>query len=126
MVLSVRSVNLLRYRYAKSPPIIGYCAGWDIENTGFQVICSWCYCFLHDLMNFSCPETSNLSLLLQLQEAQRKLEELNKEQESLIDIFSEERVRRDQEEENLRKKLKVICITSPPFHHWVELVVRAF
>ncbi|KAJ6970814.1 hypothetical protein D5086_028556 [Populus alba] len=42
----------------------------------------------------------------QLQEAQRKLEELNKEQESLIDIFSEERVRRDQEEENLRKKLK--------------------
>jgi hypothetical protein len=77
-------------------------------------------------MNLSCPETSNLSLLLQLKEAQRKLEELNKEQESLIDIFSEERVRRDQEEENLRKKLKVICITSPPFHHWVELVVRAF
>ncbi|KAJ8772487.1 hypothetical protein K2173_027664 [Erythroxylum novogranatense] len=41
-----------------------------------------------------------------LQEAQEKAEELNKEQESLIDIFSEERERRDKEEENLRKKLK--------------------
>ncbi|XP_034908942.1 protein MICRORCHIDIA 7 isoform X1 [Populus alba] len=46
------------------------------------------------------------SLEIQLQEAQQKLEELNKEQESLIDIFSEERDRRDQEEESLRKKLK--------------------
>ncbi|KAF9668063.1 hypothetical protein SADUNF_Sadunf15G0088300 [Salix dunnii] len=46
------------------------------------------------------------ALELQLQEAQQKHEELNKEQESLIDIFSEERIRRDQEEENLRKKLK--------------------
>ncbi|XP_060204157.1 LOW QUALITY PROTEIN: protein MICRORCHIDIA 7-like [Lycium barbarum] len=42
----------------------------------------------------------------QLQEATRKIEELNKEQESLIDIFTEERQRRDVEEENLRKKLK--------------------
>lgn len=46
------------------------------------------------------------SLESQLQEATRKIEELNKEQESLIDIFSEERERRDIEEENLRKKLK--------------------
>ncbi|KAI3472585.1 hypothetical protein Pfo_031167 [Paulownia fortunei] len=42
----------------------------------------------------------------QLQEATQKYEELSKEQESLIDIFSEERQRRDIEEENLRKKLK--------------------
>ncbi|KAK0590553.1 hypothetical protein LWI29_028735 [Acer saccharum] len=42
----------------------------------------------------------------QLQEAQHKIEELNKEQESLIDIFSEERDRREREEENLRKKIK--------------------
>lgn len=42
----------------------------------------------------------------QLQEAHQKIDELNKEQESLIDIFSEERNRRDIEEENLRKKLK--------------------
>ncbi|KAJ9163926.1 hypothetical protein P3X46_023548 [Hevea brasiliensis] len=46
------------------------------------------------------------SLEMQLKEAQQKIEELNKEQESLIDIFSEERDRRDLEEENLRKKLK--------------------
>ncbi|XP_050224107.1 protein MICRORCHIDIA 7-like [Mercurialis annua] len=41
-----------------------------------------------------------------LEEAYQKIEELNKEQESLIDIFSEERDRRDKEEENLRKKFK--------------------
>ncbi|KAJ8554144.1 hypothetical protein K7X08_024822 [Anisodus acutangulus] len=46
------------------------------------------------------------SLEAQLQESTRKVEELNKEQESLIDIFTEERQRRDMEEENLRKKLK--------------------
>ncbi|XAR67873.1 hypothetical protein NMG60_11002806 [Bertholletia excelsa] len=45
-------------------------------------------------------------LELKLEEATRKIEELNKEQESLIDIFSEERERRDAEEENLRNKLK--------------------
>lgn len=42
-----------------------------------------------------------------MKEANKKIEELNKEQESLVDIFSEERQRRDLEEENLRKKLKV-------------------
>ncbi|KAF5932686.1 hypothetical protein HYC85_028857 [Camellia sinensis] len=41
-----------------------------------------------------------------LEEATQKIEELNKEQESLIDIFSEERERRDIEEEKLRKQLK--------------------
>ncbi|THG05875.1 hypothetical protein TEA_030099 [Camellia sinensis var. sinensis] len=41
-----------------------------------------------------------------LKEATQKIEELNKEQESLIDIFSEERERRDIEEEKLRKQLK--------------------
>ncbi|WCJ36307.1 Histidine kinase- DNA gyrase B- and HSP90-like ATPase family protein [Euphorbia peplus] len=46
------------------------------------------------------------SLEIQLLEANGKLEELNKEQESLIDIFSEERDRRDKEEETLRKKSK--------------------
>ncbi|URD78760.1 Histidine kinase-, DNA gyrase B-, and HSP90-like ATPase [Musa troglodytarum] len=48
----------------------------------------------------------NKSLLEQLEAAQKSLEEANKEQEALIDIFSEERSRRDKEEENLRKKLK--------------------
>ena len=47
----------------------------------------------------------------QLQTAQQKIEELNKEQESLIDIFSEERDRRDNEERNLRQKLLVSYAT---------------
>lgn len=49
--------------------------------------------------------------LNQLQEAKQKYEEQSKEQESLIDIFSEERQRRDAEEETLRRKLKVSLIT---------------
>ncbi|XP_023004868.1 protein MICRORCHIDIA 7-like isoform X1 [Cucurbita maxima] len=46
------------------------------------------------------------SLEAQLKAAELKIEELNKEQESLIDIFSEERDRRETEERNLRKKLQ--------------------
>ncbi|XP_008464402.1 protein MICRORCHIDIA 7 [Cucumis melo] len=46
------------------------------------------------------------SLESQLKAAELKIEELNKEQESLIDIFSEERDRRETEERNLRKKLQ--------------------
>lgn len=38
---------------------------------------------------------------------ERQLESTQKEQEALIDVFSEERNRRDEEEDNLRKKLKV-------------------
>ncbi|KAL9335424.1 hypothetical protein Peur_072605 [Populus x canadensis] len=56
------------------------------------------------MSGFQCEKCKSLEI--QLQESQQKLEELNKEQESLIDIFSEERDRRDQEEESLRKKLK--------------------
>jgi len=41
-----------------------------------------------------------------VEDLQRQLESATKEQEALIDIFSEERNRRDQEEESLRKKLK--------------------
>ncbi|KAK9277823.1 hypothetical protein L1049_027379 [Liquidambar formosana] len=58
---------------------------------------------LHDLQR---ERERCKSLEIQLQEAHRKIEEMNKEQESLIDIFSEERDRRDIEEENLRRKLK--------------------
>jgi hypothetical protein len=42
-----------------------------------------------------------------VEDLQRQLESATKEQIALIDIFSEERNRRDQEEESLRKKLKV-------------------
>uniref|UniRef100_A0A1D1Z602 MORC family CW-type zinc finger protein 4 n=1 Tax=Anthurium amnicola TaxID=1678845 RepID=A0A1D1Z602_9ARAE len=51
-------------------------------------------------------EDANISLTDKLEEAEKKLKKANKEQEALIDIFSEERSRRDEEEENLRKKLK--------------------
>ncbi|EMS56221.1 hypothetical protein TRIUR3_06431 [Triticum urartu] len=46
------------------------------------------------------------SLTERLEDLQRQLDTANKEQEALIDIFSEERSRRDEEEENLRQKLK--------------------
>lgn len=46
------------------------------------------------------------SLEKKLEEADKKLQELDKEQEALISIFQEERERRDQEEENMRAKLR--------------------
>ncbi|XP_042496789.1 protein MICRORCHIDIA 4-like [Macadamia integrifolia] len=46
------------------------------------------------------------SLEAQVKEVEQKLEAANREQEALIDIFSEERCRRDNEEEKLREKLK--------------------
>lgn len=58
---------------------------------------------LRDLQN---EKEKSKYLQSRLDEATLKIEELNKEQESLIDIFSEERQRRDHEEETLRKKLK--------------------
>ncbi|XP_024976777.1 protein MICRORCHIDIA 7-like [Cynara cardunculus var. scolymus] len=63
---------------------------------------------LHDLESERnrCKE-----LEAQLEEAKEKSEILNKEQESIIDIFAEERDRRDIEEEALRKKLKEATAT---------------
>ncbi|WVZ26146.1 hypothetical protein V8G54_004690 [Vigna mungo] len=46
------------------------------------------------------------SLETQLNESKKKIEELNGDQETLIDVFSEERERREAEEKNLRKKLQ--------------------
>ncbi|KAM7277430.1 hypothetical protein ACFE04_019296 [Oxalis oulophora] len=46
------------------------------------------------------------SLETQLEESQKKINELNNEHETLIDVFAEERDRRDNEERQLRKKLK--------------------
>lgn len=43
----------------------------------------------------------------QVQRTKDELEDVKKEQESLIDIFSEDRDRRDKEEEDLRNKLEV-------------------
>ncbi|KAH7835783.1 hypothetical protein Vadar_029837 [Vaccinium darrowii] len=46
------------------------------------------------------------SLEAQVEEAQRKIEHLDKEQDALVQIFAEERIRRDAEEESLRNRLK--------------------
>ncbi|MQM02746.1 hypothetical protein Taro_035520 [Colocasia esculenta] len=51
------------------------------------------------------------SLTEKLEEAEKKLEQANKEQEALVDLFSEERSRRDKAEEVLRKKLKDASVT---------------
>nr|XP_043640154.1 protein MICRORCHIDIA 7-like [Erigeron canadensis] len=47
----------------------------------------------------------------QLEEAKEKSETVSKEQESMIDIFADERERRDREEQILRKKLKEATTT---------------
>ncbi|KAF8688232.1 hypothetical protein HU200_042357 [Digitaria exilis] len=51
--------------------------------------------------------------IFQVEDLQRKLECANKEQEALIDIFSEERARRDLEEDGLRNKLKHLFLADP-------------
>jgi predicted KAP-like P-loop ATPase len=43
---------------------------------------------------------------LQVETLKNKLKEMDKEQASLIDVFAEDRDRRDKEEENLRIKLE--------------------
>ncbi|KAL6634379.1 hypothetical protein ACP70R_027050 [Stipagrostis hirtigluma subsp. patula] len=48
----------------------------------------------------------NMSLIKSIEDLEKQLETARKEQEALIEIFAEERNRRDQEEENLRKKLR--------------------
>ncbi|XP_074369229.1 protein MICRORCHIDIA 7-like [Apium graveolens] len=47
----------------------------------------------------------NNAMEINLKQAQEKIRESDREQETLIDLFAEERCRRDQEEENLRRKL---------------------
>ncbi|XP_062027721.1 protein MICRORCHIDIA 7-like [Rosa rugosa] len=58
---------------------------------------------LKDLM---LEREKNITLETKLKEAEKQIEFLNKEQDSLIDIFTDERQRRDDEENKLRKKLQ--------------------
>uniref|UniRef100_A0A0D9VFV9 Morc S5 domain-containing protein n=1 Tax=Leersia perrieri TaxID=77586 RepID=A0A0D9VFV9_9ORYZ len=51
-------------------------------------------------------QDKNKSLTERLENVQKQLGTANKEQEALVDIFTEERTRRDQEVENLQTKLK--------------------
>uniref|UniRef100_A0A0E0NEQ0 Morc S5 domain-containing protein n=1 Tax=Oryza rufipogon TaxID=4529 RepID=A0A0E0NEQ0_ORYRU len=53
----------------------------------------------------------NKSLIERLENVQKQLGTANKEQEALVDIFTEERARRDQEVENQRTKLKEAAST---------------
>ncbi|GMH31500.1 hypothetical protein Nepgr_033343 [Nepenthes gracilis] len=62
------------------------------------------------------------SLETRLEAAECKIKELKKEQESLIDIFSRERDRRDIEEEYLRKKLEGASNTIQELHDKVRLL----
>ncbi|KAJ1411869.1 hypothetical protein SESBI_20928 [Sesbania bispinosa] len=64
------------------------------------------------------------SLETQLHAAEQKIEDLNKEQETIIDVFSEERDRRDAEEKNLRKKLQDASNTIQELLDKVRLLER--
>ncbi|KAK1389655.1 Protein MICRORCHIDIA 4 [Heracleum sosnowskyi] len=66
----------------------------------------------------------NASLEDELEVSKRKIQDMNKEQETLIDVFSEERGRRDIEEENLRKKLKDASNTIRELLEKVRLLER--
>ncbi|XP_057485163.1 protein MICRORCHIDIA 7-like isoform X1 [Actinidia eriantha] len=62
------------------------------------------------------------SLEIKLQEAQQKIEEMDREHETLIDIFSEERGRRDAEEDRLRNRLKETSNTIQELLDQVKLL----
>ncbi|GFZ21091.1 histidine kinase-, DNA gyrase B-, and HSP90-like ATPase family protein [Actinidia rufa] len=64
------------------------------------------------------------SLEIKLQEAQQKIEEMDREHETLIDIFSEERGRRDAEEDRLRNRLKETSNTIQELLDKVKLLER--
>ncbi|XAR64360.1 hypothetical protein NMG60_11024667 [Bertholletia excelsa] len=74
---------------------------------------------LHDLQS---EKERCKSLENKLQEAQQKIEALDKEQEAFIDIFSEERSRRDAEEESLRQRLKDASTTIQKLLDKVKLL----
>ncbi|WZY69500.1 LOW QUALITY PROTEIN: hypothetical protein YC2023_001740 [Brassica napus] len=59
-----------------------------------------------DIFKLLGQSDSNNVVCLQVELARQKIEEMSKEQENLISIFTEERDRRDVEEESLRNKLE--------------------
>uniref|UniRef100_A0A7N1A084 Morc S5 domain-containing protein n=1 Tax=Kalanchoe fedtschenkoi TaxID=63787 RepID=A0A7N1A084_KALFE len=66
----------------------------------------------------------NRLLEAQINEVEMKIEEMNKEQESLIDIFSEERERRDLEEEKLKKQLEEASNLVQELHEKIARLER--
>ncbi|CAN1318151.1 Protein MICRORCHIDIA 4 [Linum perenne] len=75
------------------------------------------------LMSLKCQKCSVLKTKV-LDQAEQKVEDLNKEQESLIEIFSEEKERRDKEEDNMRKKLKEASNTIQELLDQVKLLEK--
>lgn len=59
--------------------------------------------------------TDGFLLSLQVQTLKDKLEDVEQEQASLIDVFAEDRDRRDKEEEDLRNKLEVLIRSNHIF-----------
>nr|CAB3446572.1 unnamed protein product [Digitaria exilis] len=51
-------------------------------------------------------QDKNKSLIERLEDVEKQLDTTNKEQEAIIELFAEERQRRDQEVENLKNKLR--------------------
>ncbi|XP_020237067.1 protein MICRORCHIDIA 7 [Cajanus cajan] len=64
------------------------------------------------------------SLETQLNDAEKRIEELNNDQETLIDVFSEERDRRDSEEKSLRKKLQEASNTIEELLEKIRMLER--
>ncbi|KAJ9563950.1 LOW QUALITY PROTEIN: hypothetical protein OSB04_009110 [Centaurea solstitialis] len=102
-VAKLREENfVLKQRLVKLSPFKSFCYfNWQRgkENSNHHLGCDPIHAGIYLLQN-------NVMLHGQVLKAQQKIEELDREQVSLIDIFSEERQRRDHQEETLRKRWK--------------------
>ncbi|KAK4413170.1 protein MICRORCHIDIA 7 [Sesamum alatum] len=58
------------------------------------------------LKDLQCEKDKSKSLENQIHEMKQKMDKMDQEQEQFVSSFSEERSRRDQEEENLRRRVK--------------------
>ncbi|KAJ7945668.1 protein MICRORCHIDIA 7-like [Quillaja saponaria] len=69
-----------------------------------------------ELLNaLQCQRDESKSLETQIQAADQKLKDLNKKQERLTDIFSEDKDRLSREDRNLRKKLQTVSVKNLSF-----------
>jgi hypothetical protein len=59
--------------------------------------------------------------VFQMENLEAKLETAKKEQEALVDAYAEEMKYRDQEEQNLRNKLMVICNSVTAAHLFAHM-----
>ncbi|KAM7464774.1 hypothetical protein LguiA_032895 [Lonicera macranthoides] len=86
------------------------------QSDGFMVV---------DLLRDLQQERDRNNLLEdKFQKALQRIEEMDKEQEALINVFAEERERREQEEDNLRRKLKGASDTIEELLNKVKFLER--